>query len=180
MQNRHFTSQRHAATARKLSEAIVPLSTIARDSTPVYLSRCRLSEPGQLIVGEEGLEDHLRASGFTIVHPETLSLSEQIQLVNRHDTFTGVVGSAFHSLLFRTRAESATVVYLADPNLEARQNYLQIDSVLGTQSRWIDCVRNTQEKPRRRQIDCEKALREIFHALNLPDSISSCPAASSF
>lgn len=65
----------------------------------VYLSRSKL-------VGKRGVENEpeieqwFREQGFVVVHPEKLSLSEQIGLVRNADWVAGLDGSALHMSLF--------------------------------------------------------------------------------
>src|SRR5215210_5194987 len=67
---------------------------------PLYLSRRRLTSRERLVVGESELEDLLREHGFAIAYPETMTIEDQIRLINSHsDIFSGV-GSAAHSILF--------------------------------------------------------------------------------
>lgn len=67
---------------------------------PVYLSRRLLQADRRRIVGESELEEALRESGFLIVHPETMSLEDQIHLVNEHEHIVSPLGSAAHTILF--------------------------------------------------------------------------------
>lgn len=66
---------------------------------PVYLSRRLLPSTNRPIAGEFDLEEVLRENGFLVVHPETMTLVEQIRLVNRHrDIFTSAGSAAYLSL----------------------------------------------------------------------------------
>jgi capsular polysaccharide biosynthesis protein len=68
----------------------------------VYLSRSKL-DPSQrgLSEGQERLiEDIFRRYGFEIVHPQLLSLAEQIRTVRRASHVAGCVGSQMHLLAF--------------------------------------------------------------------------------
>jgi hypothetical protein len=97
------------------------------DSAPVFLSRSALTGNAWHNEDEARLETLLAEFGMQVVHPEAMTLEEQIRLFNRHSTFVGLIGSAFHGKLFALRP-STTLVMSADfPNL----NYLLIDSVTG-------------------------------------------------
>ena len=67
---------------------------------PLYLSRRRLTSAQRLVVGESELEDLLRAQGFAIAYPETMTFEDQIRLINSHQDIFSTVGSAAHSILF--------------------------------------------------------------------------------
>jgi hypothetical protein len=73
-----------------------------RTAPMVYLSRSKL-DPSQrgLSEGQERLiEDIFRRYGFEIVHPQLLSLAEQIRTVRRASHVAGCVGSQMHLLAF--------------------------------------------------------------------------------
>jgi len=68
---------------------------------PLYLTRSRLgSKARRIFVGEEEFESFLESQGFLVVAPETLPISEQIALFNRHKWIVASQGSACHSRLF--------------------------------------------------------------------------------
>ncbi len=72
---------------------------------PIYLSRSRLKRrpqgrPGANVLGEEMLEAALSARGFKIVHPEALSIAEQMALYARAPALVGLSGSALHQALW--------------------------------------------------------------------------------
>ncbi|MBT9289578.1 glycosyltransferase family 61 protein [Prosthecodimorpha staleyi] len=66
----------------------------------VWLSRSRLADNQGRILGEAELEAVLRRRGWDIVHPETLSVAEQIDRLDGAEHIAGFEGSAFHTLLF--------------------------------------------------------------------------------
>jgi hypothetical protein len=67
---------------------------------PLYLSRAGLAWNRRTIEGEERLERFLEREGFLVVRPETLPITEQIALVNRHRCIVSPLGSACHTRLF--------------------------------------------------------------------------------
>ncbi|MFZ2727301.1 MAG: glycosyltransferase 61 family protein [Methylococcaceae bacterium] len=64
----------------------------------IWLSRSLLNKG--LIAGERKFELALSAEGFAIVHPETLSIEEQIELFEKASIIAGFTGSAFHTIVF--------------------------------------------------------------------------------
>ena len=68
------------------------------DGSKVWLSRSRLADGG--LAEEADLEAVLADDGWTIVHPESLDLTEQIDVLARAAHVAGVEGSALHTLLF--------------------------------------------------------------------------------
>jgi capsular polysaccharide biosynthesis protein len=97
------------------------------DSAPVFLSRSALAGNAWHNEDETRLETLLAEFGMQVVHPEAMTLVEQIRLFNRHSTFVGLIGSAFHGKLFSLRPTTTLVMSADFPNL----NYLLIDSVTG-------------------------------------------------
>ncbi len=67
---------------------------------PLYLSRRLLSSRQRPIIGEFELEEVCRDNGFLVAHPETMTLPDQIRLVNRHREIVTSAGSAAYLLLF--------------------------------------------------------------------------------
>jgi hypothetical protein len=101
--------------------------TGASSDQPVYLSRSRLSTHKQRYSGEEALDDVLRRRGVEVVAPELLSFEDQVRLFNRHSTFIGCIGSAFHSLMF-ARPEQALRTVVIDRAISPHfANFFMID-----------------------------------------------------
>ena len=123
----------HLEVTRTIARHLLRDGATKQNARPVYLSRTRLrhrwSLTGRLlgppsqrtILGEEAVEQYCRSRGFLVVHPERMSLRNQVQLFNTHETFVGVLGSAFHSTLFRL-VGPARHVYLCDSG-RARPTY---------------------------------------------------------
>lgn len=90
----------------RVAENAVP-SPEAVTEQPVYLSRARLKPNSRrALLGESRLERLFESEGFRIVHPETLSIVEQIAVVNRHKWIVAPMGSACHSRLFSCQANN--------------------------------------------------------------------------
>ncbi len=51
-------------------------------------------------VGEDKLEKYFASKGYTIIHPEKLSLDEQLNLLIGCESFASTVGSCSHNMLF--------------------------------------------------------------------------------
>lgn len=65
----------------------------------VYLSRSRLAKQKQRISNEEAIEGLVRANGGIVVHPQELSIVDQVSLFYNTDVIAGCWGSAFHAIL---------------------------------------------------------------------------------
>lgn len=83
----------------RMAERALPTQS-ARTAQPLYLSRAGLDPSRRTLVGEVWLEQVLANEGFRIVRPETLTIVEQIALVNRHEWIVSTTGSAAHTRVF--------------------------------------------------------------------------------
>lgn len=75
----------------------------------IYLSRTRLRE-GVRVYGEKVIERAFADNGFKIVHPERLSMAEQISLMKNCRHLAGVAGSALHLSVFAGDAIEVTCI----------------------------------------------------------------------
>jgi len=134
----------------------------------VYLSRSKLDPILRNILNEHELEWELRNEGFTIVHPETLTLADQVCILNAADVVVGSIGSAFHTMLL-SEVCGKTIIYLTMPG-EVNRNYVNIDTVSGVKSHYVHCLHPFNASLKRstmRDVYCDvgqamAAVREIF------------------
>jgi hypothetical protein len=75
----------------------------------IWLSRSMLKY-GKLD-NEQVIEEELRNIGYKIIHPEMLSIREQVRLISTSDVVAGCDGSAFFSLLFSKTIYSKFFVF---------------------------------------------------------------------
>jgi capsular polysaccharide biosynthesis protein len=90
--------ERAAAPFRAVADRITGETPLS--DQPIYLSRSNLSSGKRAIAGEAAFEALLRDNGFLIVHPETMSIAEQIRIVASHRTIALCKGGAAELLLF--------------------------------------------------------------------------------
>lgn len=109
-----------------------------RTSQPLYLSRTKLHKKNRLVANELELENKLREKGFLICYPETLTLKEQINLINKHEVIVGTRGSALHSILFDI-SPVRNIVSFAGKKAPCR-NQLIIDNVKSVNSVYIGAL----------------------------------------
>lgn len=121
--------------------AVVPaVRPTPGEGTHVWLSRSALGEIGG--VDEEGaIEQRLAGAGWTIVHPEQMSVAEQVRVLASAAHVAGIEGSAFHTLLL-LRGFAGTVDVLTrheSPNFEvinrAQRLDLQRHALIGGEAR---------------------------------------------
>jgi hypothetical protein len=110
MVNRRWLAPHHFLAVQRLLDRLdegssadrAEISRIASDSTStdkVYLSRSRLGPGFRRLHGEARLEECLGRRGWQIVHPESLSIGEQLLILARARILAGEMGSSFHLLM---------------------------------------------------------------------------------
>ncbi|WP_460273380.1 glycosyltransferase 61 family protein [Celeribacter sp. ULVN23_4] len=85
--------------APRLASAL-KLPFAAQDTGHLFMSRSALPQKGSRTGYGKELDDMARRLGYTVVHPETLSLREQLELVSGAASLSGVNGSALHWALY--------------------------------------------------------------------------------
>jgi capsular polysaccharide biosynthesis protein len=70
------------------------------DNPLIYLSRSDLEKDKRRLTNEKNLEIELQKIGFQVVHPEKLSLDEQVSIYMSADLVVGPSGSALHNAAF--------------------------------------------------------------------------------
>ena len=83
---------------REVADALA--ADVKPSEQPLYLSRRRLTSRQRPVVGEPELEELLRDNGFAIAYPETMTIEDQVRLINSHADIFSSLGSAAHSILF--------------------------------------------------------------------------------
>lgn len=146
MQNRGYIHSEHLDTTRKIARHVLGDEHVAACEAPVYLSRTKLASapetdwPARRFDGELEIKQYYAARGCRVVHPESLSLRDQVRLFNAHDVFIGIQGSAFHKGLFRLRRKRAVHLYLCRAGSASTDNYKLLDALTGTASYRIICA----------------------------------------
>ncbi|MCZ4060266.1 glycosyltransferase family 61 protein [Pantoea sp. LMR881] len=64
----------------------------------IYISRSKV--PGRELLNELELEDIFKQKGFTIIHPQELSIYEQVKIFSNAKLIAGVGGSAMHNTVY--------------------------------------------------------------------------------
>lgn len=107
----------------------------------IYLSRSKLGtrHDGNVICGEAEFEDYLRTEGFTVVHPETLTVREQVRLFCSARNAVGFVGSGFHTLLLCADVPEK-IFYLNRKKAAVNPQFPLIDKALRIDGHYLDGV----------------------------------------
>jgi len=129
-----------ASLAAELGRAVVKTGNSSMPNGMgrfIYLSRRKLDPIVRNILNEHELERELHNEGFTIVHPEKLTLADQIRTLNAAEVVVGSIGSSFHTMLL-SEVRGKTFVYFAHG--EVNRNFVNIDAVTGARSHYVHCL----------------------------------------
>jgi capsular polysaccharide biosynthesis protein len=134
----------HEAMARPYQAVAERIAGDVRPSSqPVYLSRRLLPPSQRTIVGEDDLEAVLREHGFRIVHTETMSIEEQVRLVNAHTDIVSTAGSAVHNVLFALHGPR---LHLLTNAHRFSPDYLLYARISGAPTTFINCLNTAEQK----------------------------------
>jgi capsular polysaccharide biosynthesis protein len=147
-------------SAEEYSSSLTKLHVVT-DAPGLYLSRTRYGL--RRSYGEDKIENRFRNEGFSIVSMETLPLEYQILIMKRHKSVVGIMGSAFHTMLFSNKYKNATYICR---DFDINTNYFMIDEIMGNNAIYIynDCL-STQFPARNYWDDTTLNLPKIFEIL---------------
>lgn len=119
----------------KIFEPLISRASVPADPPRrIFLSRANLmvnGRPAPGIPGQGRLEHLFKSQGYTIVHPEKKPLLEQISLIRGASHIAGIIGSAFHLLIFAQPGKHVTYVC---PKARFSLNYPLVDKLIGNQA----------------------------------------------
>ncbi|MEO3474416.1 glycosyltransferase 61 family protein [Roseomonas sp. CAU 1739] len=101
----------------------------------VWLSRSDLPARLARVDGEAEVEAALAADRWTILHPETMSLADQLAALEAAEVIAGFEGSAFHSLLLVRDVRARIVIFGRGPRINP--NYQVIAHAKGLDQRLV-------------------------------------------
>jgi hypothetical protein len=130
---------------------------VTMSDQPLYLSRRRLTSRERPVVGESALEDLVRENGFAIAYPETMSIVDQIRLINAHADIFSSVGSAAHTILFALN--KPRLHFLANRE-SIPGNFFLCSAIADVPTTFVDCLGSggrASPKAERRNREAESA-----------------------
>ncbi len=134
----------------------------------VYLSRSNLSSKLRKLGNEKKLERILKENGFNIVHPQELSLKEQVNMFSQAREIVGPLGSAFHTMLFSQNNKMNLKYLVHDSPLlkfSSSRTYQIFDELCNADSAYIGCLDRHPlglTKSQQFVIDLDRAARGIL------------------
>lgn len=127
MQNVHRVFHAHARPHVATTRFLMDNHTSQFKGKRVYLSRSKLGKNLRQSAQEAVLEDRLKAAGFIVTYPETLSLIQQVDIFNNAAAVAGTAGSAFHTSLFSLPDFDGKIAMLSWDKINNR--YLMVDLI---------------------------------------------------
>jgi hypothetical protein len=120
---------------RQVAERVA--SHVAASEQPLYLSRRRLTSRQRPVVGESELEDLLREQGFAVAYPETMTIEDQVRLINSHSDIFSSLGSAAHNILF---ALGNPRLHLLASRDDIPANYFLCSMLAAAPTTFVNCL----------------------------------------
>ena len=147
-----------------------------RDATParLYVSRARLPEDRGLLFQEDVLERRLAAEGYAIIHPETLSIDDQLRLYWNATHIITAVGSATHIVAFAMRGHQQVALLKRNRSQESGFDD-QLHAMGAARIVWVDAVSGhfADRAPGAQPLQVNRAP----HALNVGHAMAALAAA---
>ena len=97
----------------------------------IFLSRSRLSDNHRALADDVSLDDSIRDLGFEVVHPQELSIEDQLRTVARSRLLVGTAGSALHLSAFASKATPVIEIGDRRSPMKPLANQVAIDQAIG-------------------------------------------------
>jgi len=123
----------------QIGEKINVDSAFEKGSEFIWLSRDKVEKGTFRLKNESALCDTLKNKGFRIVHPEFLSIVEQISLF-KSNVVCGLLGSAFHTSIFQKRSK-----IIALTATQPSENFILMDTVSETDATYLQYETSCEE-----------------------------------
>ncbi|ELR98133.1 hypothetical protein GLO73106DRAFT_00019580 [Gloeocapsa sp. PCC 73106] len=145
-----FSLKNYAFTAYKNFQSILASKIESTETEqPLYFSRSKLKESFQDYKGEEKLEKLLIKHNCNIVYPETISVEEQIRLINKHKIIIAMTGSALHNICFGLKPKKIVINIANEENFVPQKeqplprgtNYILLDQCCETRSYYVNSLK---------------------------------------
>jgi capsular polysaccharide biosynthesis protein len=141
----------HLAAPHRVARRLA--SGAARDPRPVYFSRSGLrphADSRPTVRNEAELEQALVARGARIVRMETLTLAEQIAVIEAHSVFVGPWGSALHNIVFSLRGSEISTYTLIGGFTPG--NFMLVDAIVGNEAHYLATLGRAEDFETSRQV----------------------------
>ena len=110
----HYCNSNHFKLCQAIATNLQQLKGVNQEPSTIkdkiYLSRSRVTNGLRTSINEKALEEKLIERGFSILHPQHMTLSELIPILSRATLVAGPVGSAMHKILFIENQDQLTTL----------------------------------------------------------------------
>jgi capsular polysaccharide biosynthesis protein len=103
---------RYAECGRQVAN-FIGVSQEERPDCKTYLSRSRLEGSYRTINNDKEVDELMESIGFSVIHPQELSVRDQISLYSRSRVMAGFSGSALHNCIFMN--PKSILIEIGDP-----------------------------------------------------------------
>jgi capsular polysaccharide biosynthesis protein len=139
----------HVRTATR----VLKFRRSAFSGRPVYLSRSNLPSDLRRSAQERELEQKLAKIGMETLYPEQLSMEDQIDIFNNSPVVAGMIGSAFHTELFRLEGNTGKLVILGWEKINNR--YRMIDAIKDSDVTYVNAAKLASIRDDQRILDVD-------------------------
>ncbi|PYE29975.1 uncharacterized protein DUF563 [Rhizobium sp. PP-WC-1G-195] len=112
----------------QVGQSMLRDTNLIENPKPVWLSKSRIASGVQGVVNEHELDERLEQCGFDVIHPQTLSVREQVALYATRRNVMGTLSSAFHTTIL-CKPKAKLVCITAEPSVNS--NYPLVDLANG-------------------------------------------------
>lgn len=143
----------HAAPHVRTATRVLERRKSAFKGKPVYLSRSSLPSDLRRSAQERELEQKLAEIGMQTIYPERVSMEDQIDIFNNSPVIAGMIGSAFHTELFRLEGNTGKLVILGWEKINNR--YRMIDTIKNSHVTYVNAAKLASVRDDRRILDVD-------------------------
>ncbi|MBR5625364.1 MAG: glycosyltransferase family 61 protein [Alphaproteobacteria bacterium] len=138
-------SSRHMAKLYKTIADNVSDTRNKSDMQKIYVSRAKFGQHKDF--GELKIQNIFEKNGYTVIYPETLSLTQQISLLSKCSHLAGLCGTALHLSVFMP--QGGTVIAMRRTTALDSPDAVQylLNKITGLNSVFIDTSIETHESP---------------------------------
>jgi capsular polysaccharide biosynthesis protein len=130
------------------------VSSVGRPSRLVFLTRTGLDHDVRRLAGDDDLDEAMRLMGFDVIHPERLTIDEQLTVIASASVLAGVSGSALHLSAFAPA--TTRVIEIGDQRVGGAPlpNQLVIDAARGRLTAFVPLTRSGNGRNLGATMDC--------------------------
>jgi len=130
----------------------------------IFVSRSRVK--GRKLLNEAECEEIFVQRGFTCIHPQELSLADQIRLFAEARYIAGPVGSAVHNVVFARHPDKLKTLFLAPRDFASLSAIGVIEQSYGRNANFVYGTKRIKNKPNVWSLDVKNLEKAVTQWLN--------------